>query len=91
MRGELSEESALIDTDEDNGTYVEFNPDNTVFKKYAYKTHYLEKMIWNYCYLNRGLSIHFNGKKYQSKNGLKDLLEDNMGWRSIVSHYSFGR
>ena len=78
VRGELSEESALIDTDEDNGTYVEFNPDNTVFKKYAYKTHYLEKMIWNYCYLNRGLSIHFNGKKYQSKNGLKDLLEDNM-------------
>ena len=78
VRGELLDESGLVNSDEINGTYVEFNPDNTVFKKYAYKTHYIEKMIWNYCYLNRGLSIYFNGNKFQSKNGLKDLLEDNM-------------
>lgn len=78
VRGELTEESKLISSDESNGTYVEFNPDSTVFKKYVFKKHYLEKMIWNYCYLNRGLSIYFNGNKFQSKNGLKDLLEDNM-------------
>ena len=78
VRGELTEESKLLSSDESNGTYVEFNPDSTVFKKYVFKKHYLEKMIWNYCYLNRGLSIYFNGNKFQSKNGLKDLLEDNM-------------
>lgn len=78
VRGELTEESKLVSSDESNGTYVEFNPDSTVFKKYVFKKHYLEKMIWNYCYLNRGLSIYFNGNKFQSKNGLKDLLEDNM-------------
>ena len=78
VRGELTEESKLVSSDETNGTYVEFNPDSTVFKKYVFKKHYLEKMIWNYCYLNRGLSIYFNGNKFQSKNGLKDLLEDNM-------------
>ena len=65
-------------TDEENGTYVEFIPDDTVFKKYAFKTAYLEKMIWNYCYLNRGLTIKFNGQRFLSKNGLKDLLENNM-------------
>ena len=65
-------------TDEANGTYVEFIPDDTVFKKYAFKTAYLEKMVWNYCYLNRGLTIKFNGQRYLSKNGLQDLLENNM-------------
>ncbi|SFT51339.1 topoisomerase-4 subunit B [Lishizhenia tianjinensis] len=77
-RGELVEETKVEKTDERNGTYVEFLPDEKVFKKYAYKIPYLEKMIWNYCYLNRGLAIHFNGNKYQSKNGLQDLLENNM-------------
>jgi len=77
-RGELLSESPLEKTDEANGTYVEFVPDESIFKKYAFKTAYLEKMIWNYCYLNRGLSLHFNGEKFQSKDGLKDLLENNM-------------
>ena len=77
-RGELVSESPLEKTDEANGTYVEFVPDESIFKKYAFKTAYLEKMIWNYCYLNRGLSLHFNGEKFQSKDGLKDLLENNM-------------
>jgi topoisomerase IV subunit B len=77
-RGELVNESPLEKTDEPNGTYVEFIPDESIFKKYAFKTAYLEKMIWNYCYLNRGLSLHFNGEKFQSKDGLKDLLENNM-------------
>jgi topoisomerase-4 subunit B len=77
-KGELVEELPVSKTDEVNGTYVEFIPDESIFKKYAFKTAYLDKMMWNYCYLNRGLSIYYNGEKYQSKDGLKDLLENNM-------------
>lgn len=77
-RGELVSESAVESTEEANGTYVEFTPDDTIFKKYAFKTAYLDKMMWNYCYLNRGLSIYYNGEKFNSKDGLKDLLENNM-------------
>jgi topoisomerase-4 subunit B len=78
VRGKLVEDLAISKTEEQNGTYVEFSPDETIFKKYAFKTAYLDKMMWNYCYLNRGLSIVYNGEKYQSKDGLKDLLENNM-------------
>ncbi len=77
-RGELLSESSVTKTDENNGTFTEFIPDNEVFKKYAFKTAYLDKMIWNYCYLNRGLSIYLNGQRFQSKEGLKDLLSNNM-------------
>ena len=77
-RGELVEDLAVVKTEEANGTYVEFVADETIFKKYAFKTTYLAKMMWNYCYLNRGLSMYFNGEKFQSKDGLKDLLENNM-------------
>jgi topoisomerase-4 subunit B len=77
-RGELISETPVEKTDETNGTYVEFIPDDSIFKKYAFKTAYLDKMMWNYCYLNRGLSIYYNGEKYNSKDGLKDLLENNM-------------
>jgi topoisomerase-4 subunit B len=77
-RGELIKEEAVTKTDEANGTYVEFIPDETIFKKFAFKTAYLDKMMWNYCYLNRGLAMYYNGDKYQSKDGLKDLLENNM-------------
>ena len=77
-RGNLLEDFPLVKTEEANGTYVEFTPDDEIFKKYAFKTPYVDKMLWNYCYLNRGLSIYFNGNKFQSKNGLKDLLENNM-------------
>ncbi len=77
-RGELISESKVEKTDEQNGTFVEFYPDEQIFKKFNYKVPYVVKMIWNYCYLNRGLAIHFNGEKFQSKDGLKDLLENNM-------------
>jgi len=77
-QGELVEELPVSKTDEVNGTYVEFVPDESIFKKYAFKTAYLDKMMWNYCYLNRGISLYYNGEKYQSKDGLKDLLENNM-------------
>jgi len=76
-RGELVSENKVEKTDEPNGTYVEFTPDENIFKKFVYKTPYIEKMLWNYCYLNRGLTIHFNGERYNSKDGLKDLLEQN--------------
>lgn len=77
-RGNLIKEYDLEATTEQNGTYVEFIPDETIFKKFNFKTAYLTKMVWNYCYLNRELVINFNGERFQSKHGLKDLLEDNM-------------
>ena len=61
-QGNVVQELPVQKTEESNGTYVEFVPDNSVFKKYAFKTAYVEKMIWNYCYLNRGLTIKFNGQ-----------------------------
>jgi topoisomerase-4 subunit B len=82
-KGELVKEYPIEKTDEQNGTYVEFIPDETIFKKYAFKTVYLDKMMWNYCYLNRGLAIYYNGEKFQSKDGLKDLLENNMDGDSL--------
>lgn len=78
QRGELMKDYPVEKCDEENGTYVEFIPDETVFKKFAFKKAFLEKMVWNYCFLNRGLTIRFNGEKFQSKDGLKDLLENNM-------------
>src|SRR5690554_1053476 len=77
VRGVLAEDPKIEKTDERNGTFVEFYPDEQIFKKFAYKIPYIEKMIWNYCYLNRGLAIYLNGEKFQSKDGLKDLLENN--------------
>ncbi len=77
-RGELVNDLKEEKTDENNGTFVQFIPDDIIFKKYAFKTAYLAKMMWNYCYLNRGLAMYFNGEKFQSKEGLKDLLDNNM-------------
>ena len=77
-RGEMVEDAKVEKTDERNGTYMEFIPDTSVFKNYKFRIPYLEKLFWNYCYLNRGLAIYFNGEKLVSENGLKDLLEDNM-------------
>ena len=78
VRGVLTDDPDIGPSAEENGTFVEFIPDETVFKKYAFKTAYLSKMMWNYCYLNRGLTMVMNGERFHSKNGLKDLLEDNM-------------
>ena len=77
-RGEVIEDAKLCDTTLSNGTNVKFIPDSEVFKKFSFRHNYLEQMFWNYCYLNRGLIIDFNGTKLISKNGLKDLLENNM-------------
>jgi len=77
-RGEIVEDREVESTDERNGTYIEFAADHEVFKNYKYRKQYLEKLFWNYCYLNRGLTLLFNGEKYFSQNGLLDLLNDNM-------------
>src|SRR5882762_5344109 len=74
-KGVLSKEHKEGKTDEPNGTLVTFIPDETVFKNFHYIHEYLDNQLWNYCYLNAGLIINFNGKKYVSKNGLLDLLQ----------------
>jgi topoisomerase-4 subunit B len=74
-KGILTKEHKEEKTTEGNGTEVSFIPDNSVFKNYHYIHEYLDNQFWNYCYLNAGLVINFNGKKYISKNGLLDLLQ----------------
>jgi topoisomerase-4 subunit B len=74
-RGQLIEETKESKTTEPNGTLVVFTPDATIFKNYHFIYEYIESQLWNYCYLNAGLTIHFNDKKFISKNGLLDLLE----------------
>ena len=66
----------LNNNDEKNGTYVEFKPDQSIFKNYKYRLEYVEKMIKFYVYLNPGLTIKLNGNKFKSDSGLKDLIED---------------
>ena len=74
-KGVLVNETKETKTTEPNGTLVVFTPDATMFKNYHYIHEYIDGQLWNYCYLNAGLSIVFNEKKYVSKNGLLDLLE----------------
>ncbi len=73
-KGELIKEHKETKSTEPNGTFVSFIPDETVFRNYHFIHEYLDNQLWNYCYLNAGLAMHFNGKKYVSKNGLLDLL-----------------
>ena len=74
-RGELTKEFKEAKTTEPNGTLVSFIPDDSVFKNYRFLNEYIENQLWNYCFLNAGLKINFNGKTYLSKNGLLDLLQ----------------
>ncbi|MFT6815156.1 MAG: topoisomerase-4 subunit B [Sphingobacteriales bacterium] len=75
-QGELKADHEIIDTEERNGTSVYFQPDETIFKNYKFLPEFIVEQIWNYVYLNVGLTIKFNGEKYFSKNGLLDLLEN---------------
>lgn len=77
-RGELVKEYKIQPTKEKNGTQVEFRPDDTIFKKYHFVHEYIDRMMWNYAFLNTGLTMVFNGQEYRSENGLKDLLEKNI-------------
>ncbi len=72
------DEKDFQNVQEENGTEVSFVPDADVFKKYRYLNDYIENMMKNYTFLNAGLSIEFNGERYYSRNGLRDLLEENM-------------
>ena len=74
-KGFLIKEYKEEKTSEENGTLVEFIPDEKIFKSYHYLREFLDNQFWNYCFLNAGLVINYNGKRYVSKNGLLDLLQ----------------
>jgi len=74
-KGILLKESKEAATKEENGTFVTFIPDDSVFKNFHFVQEYLDNQFWNYCYLNAGLVMNLNGKRYVSKNGLLDLLQ----------------
>ncbi len=76
--GKLVSEEEPFATDEPNGTYVNFTPDSTIFRDYAYREEYIVPLFKNYTFLNTGLSIIYNGKRYHSRNGLLDLLRENI-------------
>ena len=83
MKGENTSDSPVSSTEQKNGTLIRFEPDNSIFKNYNYIPEYLEDQIWNYAYLNSGLTLNYNGKKYHSENGLLDLLENKTDQESI--------
>lgn len=76
-RGKLISDNTEPSQDE-NGTYIFFEPDNTLFKNYSFHDEYVETMLRNYTYLNSGLTIMYNGRRIKSRNGLEDLLVDTM-------------
>ena len=76
--GAVIEDHPITDTDERNGTIITFKPDEKYFGSFHFIPEYVEKLLWNYVFLNNGLSIHYNGDRYFAKNGLLDLLERNI-------------
>jgi topoisomerase-4 subunit B len=76
-RGKLQSDNTEPTQDE-NGTYIFFEPDNTLFKNYSFHDEFVETMLRNYTYLNSGLTIMYNGRRIKSRNGLEDLLVDTM-------------
>lgn len=76
-RGELQSDTTE-DTEDENGTYIFFEPDATLFKNYSFHDDFIETMLRNYTYLNTGLAIMYNGRRILSRNGLEDLLNDTM-------------
>lgn len=77
-KGVISTESKIEKTDLKDGTIIEFVPDSDLFGNFFFLNDYIEKMIWNYAYLNKGLVLTYNDKKFVSRNGLFDLLENNI-------------
>ena len=82
--GNLVLEEDVIDTTKRKGTKVTFIPDEAIFKNYKFRNEYVIKMLKNYCYLNAGLTVIYNGEKYFSDNGLKDLLDENIAEEDMV-------
>jgi topoisomerase-4 subunit B len=77
-RGNLTKDEREKNSDEKNGTWMHFTPDPTIFTNFKFNPDYVNNMLWNYVFLNRGLTIEYNGEKFFSENGLKDLLEKNL-------------
>jgi len=77
-RGEITDDCQICPTDEENGTYVKFVPDKDIFLNYKYNDEFVETMMKNYSFLNTGLTIVYNGRRIHSRNGLVDLLRENM-------------
>src|SRR6202012_5395656 len=76
-KGELMRDEAEKETSQRNGTSINFTPDDTIFRHYHFIPEFVENMIWNYVFLNSGLTVNFNGQKYLSERGLYDLLVRN--------------
>ena len=74
-KGVLVADPRVSKSDEKNGTLVEFEPDNSMFKNYHFIPEYLDDLMWNYAFLNAGLTVNYNGQKFFSKDGLLDLLK----------------
>lgn len=83
-RGNLTNQDFLEESSRKRGTKVTFIADDTIFKNYKYRPEYIVRLLKNYVYLNPGLTIVFNGEKYFSENGLKDLLEDNNNMEDML-------
>ena len=81
--GVVVEEKDVLPTDQPNGTFVAFTPDQKVFRSYRYVDDYVVNMMKNYSFLNAGLTLEFNGERFHSKNGLRDLLEENQEAESL--------
>lgn len=77
-QGNLTLDAAIEESSNRRGTKTIFIPDETIFKNYKFRMQHVEKLLWNYAYLNRGLTIYFNGQKFYSENGLQDLLVANL-------------
>ena len=83
-RGELIEDGKIEESTKRKGTKITFIPDADIFPNLQFRMQYIERLLWNYAYLNTGLTIYFNGEKYHSENGLADLLTANL---STEQHY----
>ena len=83
-QGNLTNQEMLDETSRRKGTKVSFVPDSGIFKNYKYRSEYVVKMLKNYVYLNPGLTIVFNGEKFYSENGLKDLLSENISESDLL-------
>ncbi len=77
-KGIITNDAPLSDSSQRQGTFFQFKPDEEKFGNYFFREEYIEKMLWNYAYLNVGLTIVYNGTRFQAKNGLLDLLENNI-------------
>ncbi len=88
-QGKLKAKKSGKAAGEANGTYIEFMPDTEIFDEFNFDSEYIDQRLWNYAYLNSGLSLVFNRQRFQSKNGLLDLLQSEVGDNTVykIGHY----